>query len=154
MPHNPFSVTFIFLESAPIPCQPVLLKQLQTTWSLSTTFCYNRPVYLIYLKCKSHKEEVFSIINKAVRWSKETWSTRQAHQMRKHILARYLCGFHHPASSDCWRKKKTKPCCHPCDITAYRQSAGEESKPGKSYISNTLFQLCEFAVFLRPPPNP
>lgn len=40
MPHNPFSVTFIFLESATLPCQPALLNLSWPSSTWSTTFYY------------------------------------------------------------------------------------------------------------------
>lgn len=56
MPHNPFSVTFIFLESAPLSCQSALFKLSQTSRSWSTTLHYDTTVYLIYSMCTSHKK--------------------------------------------------------------------------------------------------
>lgn len=54
MPHNPFSMTFIFLESAPLPCQPVLSCRHKGPHQLCAII--NRIVYLIYLMCTSHEE--------------------------------------------------------------------------------------------------
>lgn len=42
--------------------------------------------------------------DQTVQRSKETPRTRRAHRMNKHILTRYLCGFHHSMSNDCWRR--------------------------------------------------
>lgn len=152
MPHNPFSVTFIFLESALLPRHPALLKLLQTSRSWSTMFYYNSTVYLIYSMCTSQEE------NKCL-----PSPTKQSDDQKKHgaqgelirwtntFLLDIFVGFIilHQVTAE-KKKKKHSLVLNPV-TSAFTDRAQWKNQSPCNHIFPIKYQSCESAIF--PPPS-